>query len=513
MAKKFYITTPIYYVNARPHIGTSYTTIIADIIARYKRQQGYDVRLTTGSDEHSQKMIAPAEKEGLTPLEFCDRMVPVFKEAWKGLNISPYTFVRTSDQAHEETVKSFFTRIFERGDIYKGIYEGYYCLPCETFWSESQLKGEKLCPSCERPTQLVKEDAYFFRLSKYQDRLLKHFEDNPQFVEPETARNEMLNRLKEGLRDLCISRSSSQWGIRIPQDENHIFYVWVDALLAYLTGSGYKFGQESDHYWPPDVNLIGRDITWFHAIIFPAMLFSADMEPAHQIFVHGFWNQGEGGKISKSKGNVVDPLELIKLVKNDGLRFFFAREIPLGVDGTYSIDALVNRYNFDLANDLGNLFHRTQNLSHKLFGGKVPSASDSTGLFEEIRDLKAAVIKSVEEQNERFNFSASTNAVWGLVGYLNRLIDEKRPWELSQKPERREEIEAIFNAVYDSFKTILALLYPIIPSSAQMLWENIGLKGSLEEIPYRQAIGDYVQESQLRMGDPAFPRIDVKSLL
>ena len=446
--KKFYVTTPIYYINARPHLGTCYTTVIADIIARYHRMKGDDVLLVTGSDENSQKTVEAAQSAGLSPEEFCARMVEEFKKTWGMLNIGPYEFVRTTEPRHVALVQHFFTRIYEKGDIYKGTYSGWYCLPCETYYRQSELVGENLCPKCNRQTRLVEEEAYFFRLSAYEQRLKRHFEEKPDFVLPDFRRNEMLSRLNEGLQDICISRSTLNWGIPLPWDNRHVFYVWVDALLAYTTGSGYRYDDEdAPHYWPADLNLMAKDIPWFHAIIFPAMLFAYGLPPVKQMMVHGYWLIG-GEKMSKSKGAVISPEEVIDKVGADGLRYFYAREVPLGLDGTISMEAVVNRYNFDLGNDLGNLLNRVLPIIHRYFDRKVPRAETSYDSDDErLLELWRRVRENVPSLYESLELSKALEEIFALVREGNKFIDKKKPWEVKEKNHRRAEIATSMNLV------------------------------------------------------------------
>ncbi len=507
--KKFYVTTPIYYINARPHLGTCYTTVIADIIARFHRMKGEDVLLVTGSDENSQKTVEAAKSAGLSPEDFCAKMVEEFKEAWKGLNIGPYEFVRTTEPRHVELVQHFFTKIYEKGDIYKGKYSGWYCMPCETFFKLEELQGGG-CPMCQRETQFVEEEAYFFRLSAYEERLKRHFGDSPDFVLPEFRRNEMLSRLNEGLQDICISRSTLKWGIPIPWDTQHVFYVWVDALLAYLTGSGFRFdAPDSPHYWPASLNLMAKDIPWFHAVIFPAMLFAYGLPPVKQMMVHGYWLIG-GEKMSKSKGAVISPNEVLKEVGADGLRYFYAREVPLGLDGTISMEAVVNRYNFDLGNDLGNLLNRVLPIIHRHFDGKAPGREVEldpldVGLF----DMADRVRASAVERYERLELSRALEEIFTLVRECNKFIDAKKPWELKKKPGRRAEVSTSMNLVLGILRDIAILLAPVIPASAQKMWKQMGLTGDVADVGF-ETLGKGIPPGTA-LGEPApiFPRVEV----
>ncbi len=508
-AKKFYVTTPIYYINARPHLGTCYTTVIADILARFHRMKGEDVLFVTGSDENSQKTLESARSAGLSPQEFCAKMVEEFKSTWKRLYISDYVFVRTTDPAHVSLVQHFFARIYEKGDIYKGKYSGYYCMPCETFYKQSELAEGEFCPKCSRKCQFVEEDAYFFKLSAYEDRLRKYFEENPRFVVPDFRRNEMLARLNEGLQDICISRSTLDWGIPLPWDNQHVFYVWVDALLAYLTGSGYRFDTLSEHYWPAQLNLMAKDIPWFHAIVFPAMLFAYGLPPVEQMMVHGYWLIG-GEKMSKSKGVAISPEEVMDKIGVDGLRYFYAREVPLGQDGTISIEAVVNRYNFDLGNDLGNLLNRVLPLAIRYMEHRVPPMRSEPDV-EDTRLLKLAekVREKALELYEAMELSRALEEIFTLIRECNKFIDTKKPWEIKDKPERVEEISTSIKIVLDILRDIAILLCPVIPQSSQKMYEQLGLDGDVFAEGFETLGMGIPPGTQLGEPVPLFPRVEL----
>ncbi|OPX23613.1 MAG: hypothetical protein B1H03_01110 [Planctomycetales bacterium 4484_113] len=506
---RFFLTTPIYYINARPHLGTCYTTVIADIIARYQRMRGRDVLLVTGSDENSQKTVIAAKEAGEEPLPYCDQMVKHYHDAWRELNIGPYEFVRTTEARHARLVQHFFSRLYEQGDIYQGTYSGWYCTPCETFFTERELKPENLCPKCERPAHPVEEEAYFFRLSTYEERLRRFFADHPDFVLPSFRRNEMLSRLNEGLQDICVSRSSLEWGIRLPWDEKHVFYVWVEALLAYLTGSGYRFDEpDSAHYWPPDLHLMAKDIPWFHAIVFPAMLMAYGLPPANQMIVHGYWLI-RGGKMSKSKGLVITPHEVVDLMGADGLRYFYAREVPLGLDGTISLEAIVERYNFELGNDLGNLLNRLLPMTERYFDGAVPEQGTPASGDAELAELTEKVTQRTLQLYGDYELSRGIEEVFSLVRAANKYIDERKPWELAQQPQRKDEFSAGFSLLFTAIRNIAVLLAPVIPTSAQRIWEQLGLTGDLQELGFSVLEEPFPAGTHIGHAEPLFPRVEM----
>ena len=508
-AQRFYLTTPIYYINARPHLGTCYTTVVADIIARYHRMNGRDVLLVTGSDENSQKTVIAAKEAGLEPLPYCDEMVKHYHEAWRMLNIGPYEFVRTTEPRHVRLVQHFFSRLYEQGDIYKGTYSGWYCTPCETFYTERELTPESLCPKCERPAHAVDEEAYFFRLSAYEERVKQYFADRPDFVQPDFRRNEMASRLNEGLQDNCISRSSLEWGIRLPWDERHVFYVWVEALLTYLTGSGYRFDDpESPHYWPAQLNLMAKDIPWFHAIVFPAMLMAYGLPPVEQMIVHGYWLI-RGGKMSKSKGGTITPEEAIGCVGADGLRYFYAREVPLGLDGSISLDAIVERYNFELGNDLGNLLNRLLPMTERYFEGTVPARGEFAEGDEELARLTQEVTQRALHLYADYELSRVLEEVFSLVRAANKYIDEHKPWELAQEPARKDEFSAGFNLLFTLLRNIAVLLAPVIPGSAQRIWEQLGLPGEVQAEGFSALDQPFPAGTHIGKPEPLFPRVEM----
>jgi methionyl-tRNA synthetase len=533
--QKYYVTTPNYYVNSKPHIGTSYTTVIADIACRFARFRGLDARMVTGSDEHSQNIIDLAQAAGKSPREFCDEIVPSFHAVWKALDIQQYAFFRTSDPEHHNTVKRFWQRIYDNGDVYKGEYSGWYHTTDNRFLDEDEVPEN---PESHPRLKFLSEEAYYFKLSKYQDWLLQFHEAVPTYVVPDFRRNEMLNRIKGGLKDICISRTSTNWGITLPWDEGHVLYVWVDALITYLTGSGFNLDyfeqtrgaegrstetaadlwrtdrpdlvtQPADNFWPCDLHIMAVDIPWFHAVIWPAMLASYGAPPPKQMLVHGYWNFG-GEKMSKSLGNVVDPFEAIGLVGVDGLRYFMAREIPLGMDGTFSHEAVINRFNYDLANDLGNLVHRTVSMLHQLFDGVVPEELAVSALDDELEAKRRETVETVLEHYGALRFSEALQSVWELIGAANKYIDEKKPWELKKRPERRDEVSTVFNRLVQTLRTVLMLCYPVIPSGANRFWEILNFGGSLE-FHREDDLGILIPAGhRVNPSEPVYQRIDKK---
>lgn len=461
---KFYVTTPIYYVNDVPHIGHAYTTIAADILARWHRLKGEKVFFLTGLDEHGQKIEEAALKMGITPQELVNSLAPKFKETWKNLNISNDDFIRTTEERHVKVVTEIIKKIFNNGDIYKGEYEGWYCIQCESFWTDLQLIEGK-CPECGREVKKIKEETYFFKLSKYQDKLLKFYDQNPDFISPETRKNEIVNRVKEGLKDVSITRTTVKWAIPFPFDENHYLYVWIDALINYISALDYP-DEKFKIFWPADVELMGKEINWFHSVIWPAMLFSAGIEPPKKNFVHGWWTV-DGKKMSKSVGNVVDPNKIVENYGADAFRYFLFREVPFGQDGDFSEKALVNRYNSELADALGNLLNRVLVLVEKNFDGFVPKPFES-----KVKRLVLNIVKAVDESMENFQFHNALNDIFFLVNELNKYINDNKPWEIEDK----EYLSGILYALLEALRFISILIYPFTPETASKIMIQLGLE-------------------------------------
>ena len=510
--KSFYITTPIYYPSAKLHIGHAYCTTIADSVARFHRLAGEDVFFLTGSDEHGQKIQQKAEEQGITPIEYVNPIVAGFQNLWKLLNISNDDFIRTTEKRHEKVVQEIFRRIYAKGDIYKGSYTGLYCTPCESYWTEHQLDENGCCPDCHRPVQEVSEEAYFFKISKYADRLLKYIEDNPDFIQPVSRRNEMINFINQGMEDLCISRTSFDWGIPVPIDDKHVIYVWFDALTNYLTPIGYLDDPEKfQKFWPANIHLVGKEIVRFHSIIWPCILMALDLPLPKQVFGHG-WLVVDGTKMSKSIGNVVDPIGLIEEFGADAIRYFLLREINLGQDGNFSRDALIQRINSDLANDLGNLLHRTLNMIGKFQNGVVLAPEGKSEIDESLISDAMAAVQAFDEGMNGMKISNAVKSVWAFISRANKYIDETAPWALAKDPEKKQELANVMYNLVESLRIISGLIYPYMPTTAGKIWQQLNLPGTIEELRLEdmQSWGGTPADMHIGEAQQLFPRIEVE---
>ncbi|MBR3785606.1 MAG: methionine--tRNA ligase [Firmicutes bacterium] len=507
----YYISTPIYYPSSNLHIGHTYCTVMADAMARFKRLSGYDVMFLTGTDEHGQKIQTIAEEKGVTPQAYVDGVVAGIKDLWATMEISYDDFIRTTEDRHVERVQAIFNKMYEKGDIYKGEYEGLYCTPCESFWTESQLV-DGCCPDCGRPVQPAKEEAYFFKLSNYQDKLIDLLE-NTNFLEPESRRNEMLGFIRQGLEDLCISRSTFDWGIQVPIDEKHVIYVWLDALSNYITALGYASEDPSkfEHYWPANVHLVGKEIVRFHSIIWPAMLMSLDLPLPKQVLGHG-WLLLEGGKMSKSKGNVVDPVKLIERYGIDALKYFLLREYTFGQDGIFTNEVMLKRMNYDLANDLGNLVSRTASMIEKYNGGFVPEAKTEDEIDQDLKAVATGAAAKVEAQMDKFAFNMALEEIWVLVRRANKYIDEKMPWVLAKDEAKKDELDTCMHNLAEAIRIISILIYPFMHTTSDKIRKQMGLWYA--DVVWEDAFTfDMMQGEQVKKGEAIFPRLDIEKEL
>jgi methionyl-tRNA synthetase len=507
MSKSFYVTTPIYYVNDVPHIGHAYTTLAGDVLARYRRLQGDNVFFLTGTDEHGQKVEKAANSAGETPLELADRVMKRFQALWEKLNISHTDFIRTTQERHKLGVADIFSQLITQGDIYLGEYEDWYCTPCETFWTETQLNEGK-CPDCNRPVDKLKEESYFFRMSAYQERLLAHIEANPDFIQPKSKRNEIVAFVKEGLRDLSVSRTTFNWGIPVPGNEKHVIYVWFDALSNYITALGYpdKSGN-FDTFWPVDVHLIGKDILRFHAVYWPTFLMAAGLPLPKKVFAHGWWTV-EGQKMSKSLQNVVEPNMLIDRYGVDAVRYFLLREVPFGLDGDFSHQALVNRINSDLANDLGNLLNRSTAMINKYFDGELPECGAMSELDKAYMEKNVAMTKNVDALMGELAFSKALQSIWEVISAGNKYIDETAPWTLAKDPALKERLGTVMYCLAESQRLVYSLLAAFMPATAEKGLCYLGV----EHPPTAESLawGKLAAGTKIIKAEALFPRIEEK---
>ena len=512
--KKFYITTPIYYPSDKLHIGHSYTTVACDALARYKRKQGYDVMFLTGTDEHGQKIQDKAAAKGVTPKQYVDEIVATVKDLWKTMDVSYDRFIRTTDEYHVKSVQKIFTDLYNKGDIYKSVYKGMYCKPCESFWTEAQLKDGK-CPDCGGEVYEAEEEAYFFRTSRYADRLLQYYEDHPDFIQPATRKNEMISFIKQGLQDTCVSRTSVSWGIPVPFDPKHTIYVWIDALSNYITALGY--GNDTYHYydkyWPADVHMVGKEILRFHTIIWPAMLMALDLPLPKKVFGHGWLLLG-GGKMSKSKGNVVDPVKLCDRYGVDAVRYFLLREVPFGNDGAFTNEALINRINTDLANDLGNLLSRTVAMCEKYFGGTVTNTPVAEPVDGELLGLISELPARVDAAMEALDVPTALIAIFEVVQRANKYIDETAPWVLAKSAETMPRLNTVLFNLCSALHAVAAFLQPYLPNTAPKMADQLGLTaGELDALLREDTVAEVRGAYTVHKGEALFPRIDVKKEL
>lgn len=509
--KNFYITTPIYYVNDVPHIGHAYTTIAADAMARYKRMRGFDVMFATGTDEHGQKIQQAADKRGITAQELVDSVMVNFRNLWEVLGITNTDFIRTTEPRHEKVVQYIFRKLMDQGDIYKGSYEGWYCVPCETYFPESQIGEGGTCPDCGRPLQKMTEESYFFRMSRYEKPLLEFYEKNTDAILPHSRYNEVLSFIRSGLKDQSISRTSVSWGVPLPGDQSHVIYVWFDALINYLTVCGYPENSDPmEKFWPTVNHIMAKDIIRFHCVVWPAMLLALGLTPPATVYSHGWWTV-EGEKMSKSRGNVVDPFEMAEIYGTDAFRYFLLREIPFGSDGDFSERALAGRINSDLANDLGNLLNRTLQMINSFAGGVIPvPSSPASGLDAEMKEMILSTRDSFMSRMDSYLFDEALKEVWALVRRGNKFIDETMPWKLGKEKDM-ERLEPVLHTLCETLRMTASMIAPVMPGTAREIFAQLGLEEDPSDMQF-----DSMEWGQIPAGcrvdkrDVLFPRIDMK---
>jgi methionyl-tRNA synthetase len=506
--KKFYLSTPIYYVNDVPHIGHAYTTLACDVLARYKRSRGYEVFFLTGTDEHGQKVEKAAQAKGETPLDLADRVVKRFQSLWDKLNISHTDFIRTSQERHKLAVQHLFRTIEEKDDIYLGEYEDWYCTPCETFWTETQLMDGN-CPDCGRPTDKLKEESYFFRMSKYQQQLLDHIDAHPDFIQPKSRRNEILSFVREGLRDLSISRTSFSWGIPVPGNDKHVLYVWFDALTNYISALGFPDDDENRYasFWPCNVHVIGKDILRFHAVYWPTFLLAAGLPLPQKIFAHGWWTV-EGQKMSKSLANVVEPNRLIDKYGADAVRYFLLREVPFGLDGDFSHSALVHRINSDLANDLGNLVSRSTAMLSKYFKGVLPEPGPAEEIDAALIEKFSTVLSELDRHMENLAFNRALQSIWSMVSAANKYIDDTAPWGLAKDPSQEQRLGTVMYNLLELVRLISLMVSPFMPETGVKIRTILGLDPEDATMDGHDQWGSLLAGQKIAKAEPIFPRIE-----
>jgi methionyl-tRNA synthetase len=508
----FYITTPIYYINDVPHLGHAYTTVAADFIARYRRQAGHRVHFLTGTDEHGERILRTAEEKGLTPIQWADQIVPRWTEVWSALDISYDDFIRTTEDRHEKPVQQFVQALYDRGEIYLGTYEGLYCIGCEEFKQPDELVDGK-CPLHGIEPEEVKEDNYFFRLSNYRDALIEQFESNERSILPETRRNEVLGKLRTGLEDLSISRVSFDWGVPVPWDPAHVIYVWIDALLNYITAVGYASNEDLySHTWPADVHLMAKDILWFHTVIWQAMLMALDLPLPETVFAHGYLQVG-GEKMSKSRLTGISPHDLLPVFGSDGYRYYFMRDVSFGLDGDFSWEGMVARYNSDLANDLGNLVSRVTSMIGRYLGGRVPAPplpEEQTELETGLHAAQRKAFDGLAAAMDNFALHEALRSGWLLVRKANAYVEEVAPWSLARDGTNRRRLEVVLYELADALRLLAVMVWPITPRAAQELWSRLGLAGSVEAVTLADADawGRLPEGASITIGPPLFPRIE-----